>query len=308
MAAQAESRQKNQVSLEEKLKDYKTKYNEMYVRFKENKEIGVSLENDLNEYKRTCIELYERVESLEKDNRKAKSVDGGICIESIDKLNKEITDLRHEKRSADGDTKILISKFTELESQTALHLKELTDYKVNCHSLSVELKEKEMECLGYESKLKDLASIMGVLQDEREGYKTTLKGLREQITSLAENRKILCYREKKAEERISCLQEVIKTFVECNKKLKNDEGAAECVQLSRESKMCSYPDVNRDEHVSASISIERQSEPLVNLNGDKEKASSLFSMELENRENKEINIELEKREIALLKPDSLTSR
>ncbi|RZC77881.1 hypothetical protein C5167_002104 [Papaver somniferum] len=143
---------------------------------------------------------------------------------------------------------------------------------------------------------------MGVFQDEREGYKTTLKGLREQITSLAEDRKILCYREKKAEERISCLQEVIKTLVEGNKKLTNDEGAAECVQLSRESKMCSHPGVNRDEHVSGSMSTEKQSEPLVNLNGDKEKASSLFSMELE---NKEINIELEKREVALLKPDRL---
>ncbi|KAI3868699.1 hypothetical protein MKW92_037732 [Papaver armeniacum] len=273
----------------------------MCVRFKENKEIGVSLENDLNEYKRTCIQLYERVESLEKDNGKAKSVDGGICI---DKLNKEIADLRHEKISADDDTKILISKFTELERQTTLHLKELDDYKVGCHSLSGELKEKEMECLGFESKLKELASITDVFRDEREGYKTALKGLKEQITSLAEDRKILCYREKKAEERISCLQEVIKTLVESNKKLTDDEGAAECFQLSRESKMCSHHDVNRDEHVSGSMSIERQSEPSVNLSGDKEKASSLFSMELENRENKEINIELEKREIALLKPDS----
>ncbi|KAI3993777.1 hypothetical protein MKX01_002790 [Papaver californicum] len=257
---------KRRFHLEKNLKDYKTKYKKMYARFKENKEIGALLENDLNEYKRIC----------KKDNKKAKKFDGRLCI---DKLNKEITHLRRDKRSADDDTKILISKFGELESQTTWYLKELDDYK-----------EKGMECLGYESKLKDLASITDVFQDEREGYKITLNGLKEQITGLAEDRKVLCFREKKAEEIIFWLQEVIKSLVEDNKKLTNDEGAAKCVQFIRETKMYS-PHVNKDEHVSGSMSIENPSDPLVNLNGDKEKVSLLFNMELANTENKKIMLD-----------------
>ncbi|KAI3927339.1 hypothetical protein MKX01_027570 [Papaver californicum] len=206
LGTQAESR------LEKQLNDYKAKYGEMYVRFKEGKERMAPLERDLKEYMRICCELNEQVESSE------------------DKLCKEIVHLGDEKREVEDESECLKTKFREQENKTALYLKELDDYKVKCHGLSVELKEKELEFVEYQ------------------------------------NRKVFCEREKKAEERIVYLQEVVKSLVE-----------EKCIQPK----------------------------PFVNLNGDKGNAASSFKMVFANRANEKINLEVEQRKIAVFKQDNL---
>ncbi|KAI3967259.1 hypothetical protein MKW92_008514 [Papaver armeniacum] len=282
LAAQAESRLEKQVDLEKQLNDYKAKYDEMYVRFKEGRERVSALENDLKEYMRICSELNEQVESSEEKVR-ATSSEAGKCI---DKLTKEIVHLGDEKRKVEDESEDLKTKFRELESKTALYLKELGDYEVKCHGLSVELKEKELEFVEYQSKLKNLALTTNALVDELEGYKMAVNGLKEQIMGLAEDRKVFSEREKKAEERIAHLQEVIKSLVE-----------EKCNQLIRESKSYSSSQIDRDKHVSGPINTTKQSEPLVNLKGVKGNAASPIKMEI-------ANPEMEEREIALFKLDN----
>ncbi|KAI3976082.1 hypothetical protein MKX01_016765 [Papaver californicum] len=209
LATQAESR------LEIQLNDYKANNGEMYVRFKEGKKRMAALESDLKEYMRICGELNE------------------------------------QKKKVKDENEVLKTNFRELESKAAFYLQELDDYKVKCHGLSVELNEKELEFVEYQSKLKSLGlttnAFVGEL--EVEGYKMAMKGLKEQITGLAEDRKVFCEREKKEEERIVYLQEVIKCLVE-------------------EQFISPY----------SPFSTTKQSEPLVNLNGDKGNAGSLFNM------------------------------
>ncbi|KAI3839495.1 hypothetical protein MKX03_011807 [Papaver bracteatum] len=135
LAAQAESRLEKQVDLEKQLNDYKAKYGEMYVRFKEGKERVAALENDLKEHMRIFSELNEQVESSNEKVR-ATSSEVGKCI---DKLTKEIVHLGDEKRKVEDESEDLKTKFRELESKTTLYLKELGDYEVKCHGLSVEL-------------------------------------------------------------------------------------------------------------------------------------------------------------------------
>ncbi|KAI3856679.1 hypothetical protein MKX03_026804 [Papaver bracteatum] len=286
LAAQAESRLEKQVDLEKQLNDYKTKYGEMYVRFKEGRERVAALENDLKECMRICSELNERVESSE-EKVKATSSEAGKCI---DKLTKEIVHLGDEKRKVEDESEDLKTKFRELESKTALYLKELGDYEVKCHGLSVELKEKELEFVEYQSKLKNLAVTTNALVDELEGYKMAVNGLKEQIMGLAEDRKVFSEREKEAEERIAHLQEVIKSLVE-----------EKCNQLTRESKLYSSSQIDRDKHVSGPINTTKQSEPLVNLKGVKGNAAKQYykaiKMEI-------ANPEIEEREIALFKLDN----
>ncbi|XP_026377222.1 centrosomal protein of 128 kDa-like isoform X1 [Papaver somniferum] len=238
LAAQAESSLEKQVDLEKQLNDNKAKYCEMYVRFKEGKERVVALENDLKEYMRICGELNERVESSE-DKVRATSSEAGKCI---DKLTKEIVNLGDEKRKVEDESEVLKTKFRELEIKTALYMKELDDYKVKCHGLSVELKDKELEFVEYQRKLKNLALTSNAFVDELEGYKMAMNGLKEQIMGLAEDRKVFSEREKEAEERISSLQEIIKSLVE-----------EKCNQLSKEAKSYSSPQIDRDKHVSAGI-------------------------------------------------------
>ncbi|KAI3942949.1 hypothetical protein MKW98_005461 [Papaver atlanticum] len=282
LAAQAESRLEKQVVLEKQLNDYKAKYGEMYVRFKEGRERVAALENDLKEYMRICSELNEQVESSEEKVR-ATSSEAGKCI---DKLTKEIVHLGDEKRKVEDESEDLKTKFRELESKTALYLKELGDYEVKCHGLSVELKEKELEFVEYQSKLKNLVLTTNALVDELEGYKMAVNGLKEQIMGLAEDRKVFSEREKKAEERIAHLQEVIKSLVE-----------EKCNQLTRESKLYSSSQIDRDKHVSGPINTTKQSEPSVNLKGVEGNAASPIKMEI-------ANPEIEEREIALFKLDN----
>ncbi|KAI3986016.1 hypothetical protein MKX01_039098 [Papaver californicum] len=177
LAAQAESRLEKQVDMEKQLNDYKAKYDEMYVRFKEGKERVAALESDLKEYMRICGELDEQVESSE-DKVRATSGEAGKCI---DKPSKEIVHLGDEKRKIEDESEVLKTKFRELESKMAFYLQELDDYKVKFHGL------------------KNLALTTNAFVGELEGYKMAIKGLKEQIT---------------AEERIVYLQEVIKSLVE----------------------------------------------------------------------------------------------
>lgn len=67
--------------------------------------------------------------------------------------------LGRDKRRAEDECEVLKIKLRESESQTALYLKELDDYKVMCHGFSVELQKKAAEHIECESKLKDLALI-----------------------------------------------------------------------------------------------------------------------------------------------------
>lgn len=237
-----------------------------------------------------CGELNEQVESSE-DKVRATSSEAGKCI---DKLTKEIVNLGDEKRKVEDESEVLKTKIRELESKTALYLKELDDYKVKCHGLSVELKDKELEFVEYQSKLKNLALTSNAFVDELEGYKMAMNGLKEQIMGLAEDRKVFSEREKEAEERISSLQEVIKSLVE-----------EKCNQLSKETKSYSSPQIDRDKHVSGPISTTKRSEPLANLNGVKGNAASLIKMEFANTANEKIVLEMEERETAACMQDNM---
>ncbi|XP_026408508.1 myosin heavy chain, cardiac muscle isoform-like isoform X2 [Papaver somniferum] len=278
LESQVKWSRKSQVGLEKQLNIYKGKHDEMYARFKERTGLVVSLDNDLMEHKRMCAELNQWVESLEDEVRATRDETGN----RIDRLKKVIGHLGRDKRRAEDECEVLKIKFRESESQTALYLKELDDYKVKCHGFLVELQKKAAEHIECESKLKDLALITTSSVDELEGYKTALNGLKKQITSLTEDRKVLSEREKKAEERVASLQEVIKNLVE-----------EKSSQLSGDIELYSSPPVNR-----GPMPIEKQSEPLVILNEDSENAVSLFKMECTDR------YELEEREIGLSMQDS----
>ncbi|KAI3929545.1 hypothetical protein MKX01_025713 [Papaver californicum] len=248
LATQAESRLEKEVDLEKQLNDYKAKYGEMYVRFKEGKQRMVAPKRDLKDYMRICCELNEQVESSEDKVRATSEAE-----KCIDKLSKKIVHLGDEKRKVEDESECLKTKFMEQESKTALYLKELDDYKVKCHDAFV---------------------------GELEGYKMAMKGLKEQIMGLAEDRKNFCEREKKAEERIVYFQEVIKSLVE-----------EKCIQLSRRA--------------NCLISTIMKSESFVNLDGDNGNVASPFKMEFVNRANEKINLEIEERKIVVFEQDNL---
>ncbi|XP_026383380.1 cilia- and flagella-associated protein 58-like [Papaver somniferum] len=295
LVTQAELRLEQQVGLEKQLNEQKEEFERRC------KELAAQAKSSLRRGKKEwlllkttsrsiCGELNEQVESSE-DKVRATSSEAGKCI---DKLTKEIVNLGDEKRKVEDESEVLKTKIRELESKTALYLKELDDYKVKCHGLSVELKDKELEFVEYQSKLKNLALTSNAFVDELEGYKMAMNGLKEQIMGLAEDRKVFSEREKEAEERISSLQEVIKSLVE-----------EKCNQLSKETKSYSSPQIDRDKHVSGPISTTKRSEPLANLNGVKGNAASLIKMEFANTANEKIVLEMEERETAACMQDNM---
>lgn len=245
LGIQADLRLKYELDLEKKLEGYKTKHDELCANYKKKKARLLFLENELKKYKTMCTQLNKQVKSLEEDkkdfslkerrqqenitclekeNKKMmKSDDADMCVQ----LNKKIMDLECEKRRAKDETEVLKTKFRELESQTDLLKckgiglgKELEICRLKCNSLSVALKEKEMECVGFEQKLKNLMLIKVALDDELEGCKTAFNELKEQIMGLGEDQKVSCEKEKKSQQRITYLEELVKKFESDERELK----------------------------------------------------------------------------------------
>ncbi|KAI3988629.1 hypothetical protein MKX01_026993 [Papaver californicum] len=90
------------------------------------------------------------------------------------------------------------------------HGAELEDYKTKCHGLSTMIKVKEMECVDFEGKLKNLMLTKGTLDHELEDHKTTCGRMKEEIAGLTKIGKIMSEREKTSHERIACLEELVK--------------------------------------------------------------------------------------------------
>ncbi|KAI3972624.1 hypothetical protein MKX01_019282 [Papaver californicum] len=217
---QADLRFKYELDLEKKLEVYTTKYDELCVRFRKKKERVISLENELKEYKQMCVQLKEQIESLEEDkkalverekkeqeSKKMMICDGG----------EKFIQLNEEKRRGEDETGLFKSKFRELETRADFWMnngnelgKELEVYRMKCNSLSLELKEKEMNCVEFEDKLRNIMSIKVAFDKEIEGYKTAFSGLKGHIMGLSEDLKVSCEREKKSQERITYLEEVVK--------------------------------------------------------------------------------------------------
>ncbi|OVA06393.1 hypothetical protein BVC80_8981g31 [Macleaya cordata] len=78
------------------------------------------------------------------------------------------------------------------------------------HELFAELENKKMEFVAVEDKFRDLEFRKISVDDELKEYKRTCNRLQEQIMRLEEDKKVICEREKRAEERSSCLEEEIK--------------------------------------------------------------------------------------------------
>ncbi|KAI3945175.1 hypothetical protein MKW92_035217, partial [Papaver armeniacum] len=222
LEVQANLRFKYELDLEKKLEVSQTKYDELRVRFKEKKARGISLENELKEYKQMFFQLKEQIESLEEDKnvlieREKKEHER---INFLEEENKKMMmkcdeggktiQLNEEKRRAEEETELFKSKFRELETRAdfwknnGIELgKEMEVHRIKCNSLSLELKDKEMKCVESEDKLRNLMSIKVAFEKDIEGYKTGFSGLEEHIMGL-------CEREKKSQERITYLEEVVK--------------------------------------------------------------------------------------------------
>ncbi|KAI3835603.1 hypothetical protein MKW98_027515 [Papaver atlanticum] len=106
--------------------------------------------------------------------------------------------------------------------------KDLELYRIKCHGLSTELKEKEMEYVGFEGKLKNLMSVKVALDEELEEHKSACTGMQLKITALAKEQKVLSNRKKRVLERTSPLEEAAKKF-------ENDERET-FVQLKTENR------------------------------------------------------------------------
>ncbi|KAI3963322.1 hypothetical protein MKW98_022744, partial [Papaver atlanticum] len=314
LGIQADLRLKYELDLEKKLEGYKTKHDELCASYKKKKARLIFLENELKKYKTMCTQLNKQVKSLdedkkdfsvkeraqqenitclEKENKKMmKSDDADMCV----LLNKKIMDLECEKRRAKDETEVLKTKFRELESQTDLLKckgiglgKELEICRLRCNSLSVALKEKEMECVGFEQKLKNLMLIKVALDDELEGCKTAFDELKEQIMGLGEDQKVSCEKEKKSQQRITYLEELVKKFESDERELKaqilrldieksalrcsqdkNDTNNLRCEIDSGTNDANVAPSTSKgDEHVSGPSSTNNQYKPLENVKNKK---------------------------------------
>ncbi|KAI3920927.1 hypothetical protein MKW92_010215 [Papaver armeniacum] len=107
------------------------------------------------------------------------------------------------------------------------HGAELEDYKTKCHGLSTMLKVKEMECIEFEAKLKNLVLSKVALDHELEDYNTTCNRMEEE-----DGGKIMPEREKTSNERIACFEELVKKMESDVKymlvQLKNENMVLEC--------------------------------------------------------------------------------
>ncbi|KAI3989761.1 hypothetical protein MKX01_040731, partial [Papaver californicum] len=93
--------------------------------------------------------------------------------------------------------------------------------------LSTELMEKEMECVGFEDKLKNLMLVKVAVEDELKKHKMAFSGMQEKITGLGKGRDVMSDRERTAQERNAYLEGVVK-------KMENDERET-LVQLKTEN-------------------------------------------------------------------------
>ncbi|OVA06391.1 hypothetical protein BVC80_8981g29 [Macleaya cordata] len=215
----------------------------------------VAVDDELKEYKKMCNGQKKRITLLEKDQnilrgrekramerityllkelKKRESDESVKCVQ----LKTENKNLECGKRNAENKIEVWKKRFRELETQ-ALRLKqvelekgelekELEAYKAQCHGLSVELEEKKMECVAIEGKLKDLRLRKITVDDELKEYKTTCNETKEMIMGLEEDQKVICKKEKRAQERITYLEEEIK-------KIESDE-REKYVQLKTENR------------------------------------------------------------------------
>lgn len=271
----------NELDVENKLEGYETKYNELSVRFNVEKVRGTCLDNEIKENRRMCVQMNKQIASLE-ENIKAIRKEGEKCFE----LNrKKFEEVERERRRVTDENELLKAKFSELESQTALWLKELEGSGKH-HGLSWELEGKEVECEWYKNPLKNLTLIKDVYDTELDGFKTAFSGLKEKFMGLEEDGKVMSRSEMKAQERAAHLEEVI---AKMEKKLEmqdlkledeistqrcldsHDDGERECGQTGSPDKVsygdtgdnntnkrpCSEMDgVIDDTHVVASSKIE----------------------------------------------------
>ncbi|KAI3992432.1 hypothetical protein MKX01_022523 [Papaver californicum] len=153
--------------------------------------------------------------------------------------------------------------------------------KVKYDELYAQLQEKELDSYIVEGKLKDLTNEMSETENDKQKYRKMCDNLNEHIEELKRRCDGLSQIASLAED-----PKVIKNLVE-----------EKSIQLIKDSKLNFSPRVNSDEHISGPMAIEKQSEPLVNLNEDNQNAVSLFKMECTNRfESKEREVGLSKRD------------
>lgn len=286
LEVQANLRFKYELDLEKKLEVSQTKCDELRVRFREKKTRGISLESELKEYKQMCVQLKEQIQSLEEDKNvlieREKKVQERINF--LEEENKKmmmkcdegekIIQLNEEKRRAEDEIELFKSKFRQLETQAdfwknnGIELgKELEVYRTKCNNLSLELKDKEMKCVEFEDKLRNLMSIKVAFENEIEGYKTGFSGLEEHIMCLCKELNVSCEREKKSQERITYLEEVVK-------KIGNGrESEAQVLRLD---------DGNSALRISHSHgNKERESEPKGSLNKGKNDINEILCSEMD---------------------------
>ncbi|KAI3984692.1 hypothetical protein MKX01_039309 [Papaver californicum] len=263
---QADLGMNNELDMEKKLEGYETKYHELCVRFTVEKVRGTCLDNEIKENRKMCVQMNKQIASLEEDI-KAIREEGEICFE----LNrKKCDELERERRRVADENEVLKAKFSELESQTALWLKELEGSGKH-HGLSWELEGKEVECEWYKNPLKNLTLIKHFYDTELDGFKTAFSGMKEKFMGLEEDRKVMAKSEMRSQERTTHLEEII---VEMEKKLEmqdlklEDENSTQrCLDchdygerewdIDTNKRPCSEMDgVIDDAHVVASLTIE----------------------------------------------------
>ncbi|KAI3902961.1 hypothetical protein MKW92_045903 [Papaver armeniacum] len=195
-------------------------------RDKEAKERIIKLEEEIkkigSDQREKCVEFSKEIMDLKSVNQRAE--------DEMEIWKKKYTDLECEKRRADGEIELVKKKCRELEIQASEMLNHgaaLEDYITKCHGLSAALKVKEMECVGFEGKLKNLMSAKVALDHELEDYKTTCSRMKEEITGLTNVGKIMSEREKTSHDRIAYFEELVK-------KMESDEKDM-LVQLKNEN-------------------------------------------------------------------------
>ncbi|MCL7026517.1 hypothetical protein MKW94_013053, partial [Papaver nudicaule] len=196
---QADSGLDNELDLEKKLEGYEAKYDDLCVRFTVEKVRGTCLDDEIKENRRLWVQMNKRIASLEEDIKTIRE-EGEKCFE----LNRrKFKELEREKRRVEDENEVFKANFRELETQTALWLKELQG------SGSLELKGKEVECEWYKNPLKNLTLIKDVYDAELDGFKLAFTGLKEKFMGLEEHQKVTSKSEMRAQERTAHLEGVI---------------------------------------------------------------------------------------------------
>ncbi|KAI3902960.1 hypothetical protein MKW92_045902 [Papaver armeniacum] len=216
-------------------------------REKRGKQRIFSLEDEIermaSDQREKCADFSKKFEDSERRKRRAedkveiwkkkfKDSESGKrrAEDEVEIWKKKSKDSESGKRSVDDENDLLKKKCRELEIQARQmlnHGAELEDYKTKCHGLSTMLKVKEMECIEFEAKLKNLVLTKVALDHELEDYNTTCNRMEEE-----DGGKIMPEREKTSNERIACFEELVKK-VESDVKymlvqLKNENMVLEC--------------------------------------------------------------------------------